>query len=285
MRVVCFALLVLITSVSVASAQGGFISLPSSEPQVHLSADNVISRLMSFDRDRDGRLAIGELSERMQGLVARGDRSGDGALDASELRTLAASQSFVAQARHGLCGYGFADTGQSSRNHIENSIDDLRLASNARQEAKRIAVAYVDEFEGAALENLRSAVSSMVTAERLPAFERDIQALARLTNPSLQIRVTATALDSLPKMVLNRHQLSPEQMKIAEAAIEAFRAGQQLDEARRSELVYRLRGLLTAEESENLSAAIARRPLVKAPGLAGIQRVTAEGFTIAPAVR
>ena len=279
-------LLVLISSVSVASAQGGFISLQTSTPQAHLSADDVIARVMSFDRDRDGRIAAGELSERMQALVARGDSSGDGALDVSELRTLAASQQFVGRAQHGLSGYGFGDTGQSSRNHIENSIDDLRLSPNAREEAKRIAVAYVSEFEGAADVNLRSALAPLISADKLPAFERDIKALARLSNQSLQmIRFTATAFDSLPKMVLNRHQLSPEQMKVAEAAIETFRAEQQLDGARRSELVYRLRGLLTAEEGDNLSAAIARRPLVKSAGVAGIQRVSAEGFTITPVVR
>ena len=40
-----------------------------------VSPEQVVARLMSFDSNRDGRVAIDELSERMQGLVARGDRN------------------------------------------------------------------------------------------------------------------------------------------------------------------------------------------------------------------
>jgi hypothetical protein len=48
----------------------------------------VIERLMSFDRNADDRITSAELPERMQGLVARGDKNADGALDSEEIRSV-----------------------------------------------------------------------------------------------------------------------------------------------------------------------------------------------------
>jgi hypothetical protein len=48
----------------------------------------VIERLRSFDANADDRVSRDELPERMQGLVARGDRNADAALDADEIRAL-----------------------------------------------------------------------------------------------------------------------------------------------------------------------------------------------------
>ena len=48
----------------------------------------VIERLMSFDGNADHRISRDELPERMQGLVARGDKNADAALDADEIRAL-----------------------------------------------------------------------------------------------------------------------------------------------------------------------------------------------------
>jgi hypothetical protein len=52
------------------------------------SPADVIERLASFDGDLDRRISRDELPERMQGLVARGDRNADGALDVDEIRAL-----------------------------------------------------------------------------------------------------------------------------------------------------------------------------------------------------
>jgi hypothetical protein len=46
----------------------------------------VIERLMSFDVNADDRISRDELPERMQGLVARGDKNADAALDSNEIR-------------------------------------------------------------------------------------------------------------------------------------------------------------------------------------------------------
>jgi cytochrome c peroxidase len=52
------------------------------------SPDVVIERLMSFDGNGDHRISRAELPERMQGLIARGDRNADAALDSNEIRSL-----------------------------------------------------------------------------------------------------------------------------------------------------------------------------------------------------
>ena len=59
---------------------------PAVNPAVN--SDIVIARLMTFDRDNDGRLVKSELPERMQNLLAA-DASGDQALDRDEIRAMA----------------------------------------------------------------------------------------------------------------------------------------------------------------------------------------------------
>lgn len=270
-------LLMLLASVATLSAQEPFRFLTTTQQalpanqEAKLGAEAVVARLMSFDRNRDGKVVADELAERMEGLVGRGDRNADGALDAVEIRTLSESPQFVQSAFRNLSGgYGFGDSvGQSSRTHIENSIDDLRLAPQVHAEAKRIGVAFAEEVESTALANLRTALTPLMTAQQMTQFEADFKRLAGArtfqitTNGARQ--VVSIGLD--PTFVLKRHQLSAEQMKTATAAVETFRAEQQLDEARRSALVTQLSGLLTDEERENLSAALARRPLVKGAGM------------------
>lgn len=54
--------------------------------------EEMVSRLMEFDRDGDGKLSKSEVPERMQGMFERGDADKDGFLTRDELRKLAESQ-------------------------------------------------------------------------------------------------------------------------------------------------------------------------------------------------
>jgi hypothetical protein len=54
----------------------------------------VIDRLLSFDVNADKRISGDELPERMQKLVARGDKNADAALDSDEIRALVNAASF-----------------------------------------------------------------------------------------------------------------------------------------------------------------------------------------------
>ena len=53
-------------------------------------ADDLIGRLMDFDKNKDGKVTKDELPERMHYLIEQGDTNGDGALDREEIRRLAA---------------------------------------------------------------------------------------------------------------------------------------------------------------------------------------------------
>ena len=134
-----------------------------------MSPDDVVARLMQFDRNNDFKIAIDELPERMQTLVVRGDKSDDLMLDAREIRrmTTVGPDMPVLFNSPQFGSYGFGDIfGLSSRTHIENSIDDLRLAPHAAAEAKRIALAQVDEYERTA----KAGTEHRLTDERRAAL-------------------------------------------------------------------------------------------------------------------
>ena len=57
-----------------------------------LGADDVVARIMAFDKNKDGKVTKDELPERMHDLIARGDTNKDGALDRDEIQKLAAAQ-------------------------------------------------------------------------------------------------------------------------------------------------------------------------------------------------
>jgi len=106
---------------------------PAAKPSKSSSRHPVIQRLLSFDVNADQRLSRDELPERMQGLLARGDKNGDATLDLDELNYLlnaaATGRTRVAsrlQPSEGLRGV----------------IKDLRLAPAKQAEALAIVSAH-----------------------------------------------------------------------------------------------------------------------------------------------
>jgi hypothetical protein len=295
MRYGCAALLMLMSSAVMVSAQGdvsvtartvdvsgGPLGFAAQKVEPKVSPDLVVARVMLFDRNGDGKVATTELSERMQVIVARGDTSGDGALDNSEIQALALRRlEFVPTAQRNRQfgfggGYSFGDTvGLSSRSHIQNTIEDLRLAPHASEEARRIASTFADELEATALANLRNALAAILTDVQLAEFETNLKrgagtrTIRFASNDGTPPQTQTLTVAADPTGLLRRYQLSPEQMKTATAAVETFKTDQQLDDARRSALVTRLSGILTVEERDNFRAALARRPIVQAAGFVG----------------
>jgi len=144
-------LLMLMSSAATAPAQRLSDELQApARGGARVSVDDIVARLMQFDRNHDFKLAIDELPERMQTLVVRGDKSDDLMLDPREIRrmTEVGPEMPVLFPSPQFGSYGFGDTGTfSSRTHIENTIEDLRLAPDANEAAKRIGAAFADELE------------------------------------------------------------------------------------------------------------------------------------------
>src|SRR5262245_29864192 len=65
-------------------------SLPVFPPPGRLGVDDIVERIMAFDKNKDGKVTKDELPERMQDLIAKGDTNKDGALDKDEIKKLAA---------------------------------------------------------------------------------------------------------------------------------------------------------------------------------------------------
>ena len=78
-------LAVMCTPVSAQPARGQrAASQQSNATAPALTADDLVERLMHFDRNRDGKVSIDEVPERMRPLITRGDSDGDDAVTRTE---------------------------------------------------------------------------------------------------------------------------------------------------------------------------------------------------------
>jgi hypothetical protein len=267
-------LLTLLSFATIVSAQA-----PAPPPLVvngglsviaHGNADLVVARILSFDRDRDGRVAKGELPERMQNLVALGDAGRDGTLDATEIRKLATTPSAPATGRGFPTpgGYTFGDqVGLSSRAHIEGALEDLRLPASTRDRALAVVRTFVDTLESNASANLLKEMESLLTAEQLASFKDaiDFQSAGPLFTVT-QSHMVAMRPDL--ERLMNQSGLTPEHRRQAFEALGRFSA--QLGDPERSAMLQQMKGILSGEERDNFRAALERRPLVKSGVVGGV---------------
>ena len=243
-----------------------------------VSADEVVARMMSFDRNSDGRVEKGELAERMHNLVARGDVDGDGALNGSEVRTLANTPAPQTGGRGGFQGsgsYGFADqTSFSSRSHIDGALEDLRLASPAKEQASAIAKGFVDTLEAAAAADLLKAIDPLLSTGQ----SLDFKAAIAKSESHPECDDERRRQQGCPRHPARRngshtpdqtYQLPPAEKAAALALVEQYKTRLRLGDAERSQLLEQMGNLLNAEERDNFRAALERRPVVETGNLAG----------------
>jgi hypothetical protein len=89
--------LVLTTALVLAGAAVAQAPDPRQEPPrkivrpAGISVDDMVERIMAFDKNKDGKVTKDELPERMQFLIKLGDTNKDGALDKDEIRKLVAA--------------------------------------------------------------------------------------------------------------------------------------------------------------------------------------------------
>ncbi len=75
----------------------GIFRLTRKRGPIGPTPDEIVKEMLEFDKNSDGQLSKDELSERMQGLITRGDTNQDGILNQDELHKLAQAQFDAAQ--------------------------------------------------------------------------------------------------------------------------------------------------------------------------------------------
>jgi len=259
------------------------------------TVDDVVARLLSFDRDKDGRVTRVELPERMQAILPRGDANLDDALDATEIRTLSHRPAELTvrgfPQLHGG-GYGFADEGSvSSLSHIQGALEDLRLASDRRDEALPLVTAFSQALDADASKELLTAMQPLLSEEHLADFTRALdvrnpkRVIFSLGSQAAPHQVFMIGPDLSRRIAM--YGLGPAERGAALEAIERYKDRLRPGERDRAALLDEMKGILTAEERDDFRAALERRPVVKsgAAGVAGnvVDTIAPPGRPMAPA--
>jgi hypothetical protein len=119
--------------------------LPGLVPPPRISVEDIVERIMAFDKNKDGKVSKDELPERMHDLIARGDTNKDGALDRDEIRKLATAPGGFGPG--GGFGFGIEGPGPGAPGlfgpgpgvrgsaGIEGVVDDLKLSGKKKDQA------------------------------------------------------------------------------------------------------------------------------------------------------
>jgi hypothetical protein len=238
-----------------------------------VSPDVVVDRVMSFDRDHDGRVTRDELPDRMHNLLS--DATG-GSLDSAAVRARAMTAATATVTGRGFQGsgggYTFGDRiSLSTRPHVEGALDDLRLPALTREQAQAIVTPFMEQLEADSTAKLVADLHFVLTVSQLTSLRMQIerQLSGRPGAPNHVVRSadgkTFQVFMGGPDLTqrINAFGLPPEQTKQALAAFESFKERIRPGDAERSELLEQLKDVLNDEERDNFRAALARRPLVK----------------------
>jgi hypothetical protein len=154
-----------------------------------LTPDDVVARIMSFDKDKDGKVTKDELPERMQHLIELGDTNKDGALDRDEIKKLAADLVRDEAARGGGLGGGPPGGGRANAGDglppgaIERAVNDLNLSDKTKEAAAAALKAHqenVRTMRELARADLVLAVTDVLSGEEVKTVQT---ALDRFPDP------------------------------------------------------------------------------------------------------
>jgi hypothetical protein len=253
-------------------------------------ADTVVARLMSFDRDGDGLVTRAELPERMYGLLenswnAAGLEARDVLRIAQQLRLSQDLPGF----EPGHYGFG-GDNGFDTRLHIEGAIEDLRLADARRGQAIVVARRFLDTETAEAKRQLLAAAKASLNAEQLAAFTATLDqpmldgvlsVVVREGGPTVKAMVArsqAFRRQAALAALVNQFPLTLTAKRQLADALDRFKPHDELSGAERARLLNQMRTLLTAQERDDLRAALERRPIVKQT--AGVTVASVSGFGV-----
>jgi Spy/CpxP family protein refolding chaperone len=120
-----------------------------------VSADELVERIMSFDKNKDGKVTKDELPERMHYLLELGDTNKDGALDKDEIKALAAKLQREGPPRRpgappapGRDGDGPPPPPPPppGPGGPERALEELRLSDKQKEQAHKILDAHHEEM-------------------------------------------------------------------------------------------------------------------------------------------
>jgi cytochrome c peroxidase len=223
--------------------------------------EDVLTRVMGFDRDGDGHLLRDELPERMHGIVTRGDRNRSGGIDRDEVRGLLSSE--VDPGRGVAVARIAADLRRVPDATVEALLGDLGLDAAVRDGA--LAVVARDREERsttatASVERFRDEVRALLDAEQVRALiailGRQIHGRVRVvsTRGSAQVLLPTPEVDH----AVTSWSLPPEAHEALRAAVAAYRQRVSVLATEPAELLRRLEPILTTGELGDLAAAIRR---------------------------
>jgi hypothetical protein len=114
-----------------------------------LAEDDIVERILSFDKNKTGKVTKDDLPERMQYLIEKGDTNKDGALDKDEIKKLAVElakeEAPLPGGRGGRGGFGGGPGGPGGPGGrggppsgvplgvVERAVDDLKLTAQKRE--------------------------------------------------------------------------------------------------------------------------------------------------------
>ena len=162
-----------------------------------LGVDDVVARLMAFDKNKDGKITRDELPERMQFLIDLGDTNKDGALDRDEIKKLATSRATTRR----RVGPDFAPLG------IERIVDDLKLSGNKKDRAIAAVKAHeekvrklMEQARAELLRKMKEILSEDEWKDFKAALDRPTRGATVILGPDATRRLDAERrIDQLPK--------------------------------------------------------------------------------------
>src|SRR5690348_7137599 len=135
-------------------------------PPNPVTTEQILERLLTLDKNGDGKITLEELPERMQHLLALGDVNKDGVLDREEIGKLATALESFANLTGGGQGPGgkgpkggpkgdgfkggpFAKGGppKGAIGEAQRTLDDLNLSPPTRDRAERIVRTQQDKLK------------------------------------------------------------------------------------------------------------------------------------------
>jgi hypothetical protein len=144
-----------------------------------ISVDDVVERIMAFDKNKDGKVAKDELPERMHGLIARGDTNKDGALDRDEIKKLASNAGSLGPVDIRIDGRGPGPRGiirgpGPGLGDVEGVVDDLKLSNKKKDQALAVVRAHqenVRKLIDRARAELLQKMTEILSEEELKDFK------------------------------------------------------------------------------------------------------------------